>query len=61
VLEWGNAQGVDTRKVLRIGGPDRFLSGCGDQQEAREMLGLTPQQISRQILGRLNGRHASGT
>jgi transketolase len=60
VLEWGNLRQVDLRKLLRIGGPDRFLSGCGDQQEARAILGLTSQEISRQILGRLNGRYASG-
>jgi deoxyxylulose-5-phosphate synthase len=61
VLEWGNIQGVDLRKLIRIGGPDRFLSACGDQQEARELLGLSSAQISRRILDRLNGRHASGT
>jgi transketolase len=61
VLEWGNIQGVDLRKLIRIGGPDRFLSACGDQQEARELLGLSSAQISRRILDRFNGRHASGT
>jgi transketolase len=53
VLEWGNANGVDLRKLIRIGGPDRFLSGCGDQEEARAMLGLTAQSVSQQILTRL--------
>jgi transketolase len=61
VLEWGNSKRVDVRKLLRIGGPDRFLYACGDQQEARAMLGLTPEQISRQILDRLNEHNASGT
>jgi transketolase len=60
VLEWGNINRVDSRKLIRIGGPDRFLSGCGDQEEARVLLGLTAQNVSRQILERLNGRHASG-
>jgi transketolase len=60
VLEWGNVNRVDLRKLMRIGGPDQFLSGCGDQEEARAMLGLTAQNVSRQILERLNGRHASG-
>ena len=61
VLEWGNSKQVDLHKLLRIGGPDRFLSACGDQEEARAILGLSPQEISRQILNRLNGRHASGS
>jgi transketolase len=61
VLEWGNVNRVDLRKLIRVGGPDRFLSGCGDQEEARAMLGLTAQDVSRQILERLTAHHASGT
>jgi len=61
VLEWGNVNLVDLRKLMRIGGPDRFLSGCGDQEEAREMLGLTATNVSRQIRERLTGHHAPGT
>lgn len=53
VLEWGNAKRVDLRKLICIGGPDRFLFACGDQKEARAMLGLTPDHITQQILGRL--------
>jgi transketolase len=59
VLEWGNSRQVALHKLLRIGGPDRFLFACGDQHEARAILGLTPQEVSRQILDRLNGQHAS--
>lgn len=54
VLEWGNARRVDLRKLICIGGPDRFLFACGDQDEARAMLGLTPKRISEQILVQLN-------
>jgi transketolase len=54
VLEWGNAQEVDLRKLLRIGGPDRFLSGCGGQRQARASLGLTAADIVPRILRRLN-------
>jgi transketolase len=61
VLEWGNVNQVDLGKLLRIGGPDRFLSGCGDQEEARVMLGLTAHNVARQILDRLAGHHAPGT
>lgn len=53
VLEWGNAARVDLSKLLCIGGPDRFLSGCGDQAEARTSLGLTVADIGRQIRDRL--------
>jgi transketolase len=60
VLEWGNDNRVDLRKLIRIGGPDRFLSGCGDQEESRALLGLTAPHVSAQILERLNGHHASG-
>lgn len=53
VLEWGNARRVDLGKLICIGAPDRFLSACGSQEEARAMYGLVPEQISRRILGRL--------
>lgn len=53
VLEWGNTAGVDLRKLLRIGGPDRFLTGCGHQRDARVIAGLTPENISAQILSRI--------
>jgi len=54
VLEWGNAHEVDLRKLLCIGGPDRFLSGCGGQRQARASLGLTAADIVPRILRRLN-------
>ena len=53
VLEWGNTNRVDLRKLIRLGGPDRFLFACGDQSEARAHLGLTQEQISQQILERM--------
>ena len=53
VLEWGNNQEVDLRKLLCIGGPDRFLSGCGGQRQARASLGLTAADIVPRILRRL--------
>ena len=54
VLEWGNAKHVDLRKLICIGTPDRFLSGCGEQEEARLMLGLAPESICKQVIDRLN-------
>jgi transketolase len=53
VLEWGNAKRVDLSKLICIGGPDRFLFACGDQKEAREQLGLTAENITDKILGRI--------
>ena len=54
VLEWGNANQVDLNKLLCFGGQDRFLFACGEQKEARLMLGLTAENISQQIFNRLN-------
>jgi transketolase len=53
VLEWGNASCADLSKLVCIGGPDSFLSACGDQEEARLLLGLTPERIRQKILERL--------
>jgi transketolase len=53
VLEWGNVKRVDLRKLICIAGPDRFLFACGDQKEAREQLGLTAENITDKILGRI--------
>jgi transketolase len=53
VLEWGNVKRVDMRNLICIGGPDRFLFACGDQKEAREQLGLTAENITDKILGRI--------
>jgi transketolase len=53
VLEWGNANRVNLDKLIRLGGPDKFLSGCGDQTEARFQLGLTTEKISQQIMARI--------
>ena len=53
ILEWGNTAGIDLSKLLRIGGPDRFLIACGSQREARILLGLTADHIASRILDRL--------
>ena len=53
VLEWGNFKRADLRKLICIGGPDRFLFACGDQKEARHQLGLTAENITEKILGRI--------
>ena len=54
VLEWGHTNQVDLSQLIRFGGPDSFLSACGDQKEARKLLGLTSEEISSCILERLS-------
>lgn len=54
VLEWGNAKRADLGKLVCFGGPDRFLSACGNQEEARILLELTPEKITQEILTHLN-------
>lgn len=54
VLEWGNTRGVDLRKLVCVAGPDRFLSACGNQQQARTEIGMTTDAIVARVLGRLN-------
>lgn len=53
VLEWGNARRMPLDKLLCIGAPDRFLSACGDQDQARALYGLVPEKIFERILDRL--------
>ncbi|MCG2586653.1 transketolase family protein [Massilia sp. TS11] len=53
VLEWGCAAGVDLRKLLCVGGPDRFLSGVGEQDHARELLGMSASATYARIMARL--------
>ena len=54
ILEWASDNGFDARSVIRFGGPDKFLTGCGNQNEARNYIGLTADKISIQIIKKLN-------
>lgn len=54
ILEWGCDHGMDTRKLMRFGGPDRFLYACGGQMEARKLAGLSVEVIAEKILSRLS-------
>jgi transketolase len=54
VLEWGNMRGVDLRKLICIAGPDRFLSACGSQTQARIEIGLTTADVVARVTSRLN-------
>ncbi len=49
VLEWGCARRIDLRKLLCFGGPDRFLVACGQQQEARDSIGLNVETICASV------------
>jgi transketolase len=53
ILEWGSDEGVDLSKLMRFGGPDRFLFACGGQKQARKLTGLTSENITQKILVRL--------
>lgn len=54
ILEWGCDQGVDLSKLMRFGGVDCFLSACGGQTQARNLIGLNSENITQKILLRLN-------
>ncbi|MDZ4762502.1 MAG: transketolase C-terminal domain-containing protein [Alphaproteobacteria bacterium] len=59
VTEWAADNGADARKLLRIGTPDKFFKLSGEQEFAREQLGLTGHQIAHAIEARLAKRQAA--
>jgi transketolase len=54
VAEWAIDQGADTRKLIRIGTPDKFFKESGEQEHAREQLGLTAHHIAERVHARLH-------
>ena len=36
ILEWANKKNYETIKIIRFAGPDKFLTGYGDQYDARQ-------------------------
>ncbi len=56
VAEWAVDRREDTRKLMRFGTPDAFFKKSGEQEYAREQLGLTGHQIAHAIAARL-GEH----
>jgi transketolase len=50
VAEWTVDHGVRPRHFLRFGTPDAFFKLSGEQEFARERLGLTGPQIADRIL-----------
>jgi transketolase len=53
ILEWANDNKYSARNILRFGGPDKFLTGCGNQNEARNFIGLNSKNICDVIIDRL--------
>lgn len=58
VAEWLADRRGATDKLIRIGTPDAFFKQSGEQEFAREALGLTGKQIAARIGAVLDGRDA---
>jgi transketolase len=54
VSEWLADTETRSKKFLRFGTPDAFFKKSGEQEYAREMLGLTGHQIADKIVHALN-------
>jgi transketolase len=54
VSEWLADTGTPYKKFLRFGTPDAFFKKSGEQEYAREVLGLTGHQIAERILHTLS-------
>jgi transketolase len=50
VAEWLVDHGHQETTLCRIGTVDQFMTGAGSQQNAREVMGLTPENITDKIL-----------
>ena len=53
VAEWAVDNGKDTRKLIRVATPDKFFKESGEQEHARERLGLSAHQIADRVTARL--------
>ena len=54
VSEWLADTGTQAKKFLRFGTPDAFFKKSGEQEYAREVLGLTAHQIAEKVLHALS-------
>ena len=52
VLEWAYKNNKDITKLLLFHTPDRFLTGVGNQQEARHSLSLDAKSLSEKIMAK---------
>lgn len=57
VAEWAVDHGAPADKLVRVGTPDSFFKKSGEQEYAREQLGLTGHQIAHRVRHALDGRH----
>jgi transketolase len=55
IAEWLTDTETRARKLLRFGTPDAFFKQSGEQDHAREQLGLTAPQIAAKIVRALSG------
>ncbi len=53
VAEWLCQQESASGRLICIGTADTFLHEAGEQEDAREIFGLTPEAISRKLMARL--------
>jgi 1-deoxy-D-xylulose-5-phosphate synthase len=58
LLEAANAAGLDTRAIVRLGLPDRFVEH-GERAELLAELGLDAEGIARTFLNHLAGEDAA--
>ena len=56
VLEWLNEQERPRASLLRFGTPDAFFEQSGEQEFAREALGLSAHDIARRIAAKLTAK-----
>lgn len=54
VSEWAIDSGVDARRQMRFGTPDRFFKESGEQEHARGAMGLLGHQLAERIEQRLH-------
>lgn len=56
VAEWVADAGGANARLVRIAAPDAFFKKSGEQEYAREVLGLDAHAIARRVLAELQGR-----
>lgn len=56
VAEWLADTGPMPARLVRVAAPDRFFKQSGEQEYAREELGLTGEAIAEKVLSRLDRR-----
>jgi transketolase len=60
VAEWLSDQPPQRARLVRIGTPDSFFCEAGEQEYARERLGLTAHHIAKRVLETCHSTHFRG-